>query len=230
MLDEARKLPGGIGAFHRGLAHEGLDGFFMQSFRWTEWYDALHIVKANLVMASMGGVEPEMMARIGGETTARELVPRMFRVLLGLGGLAGAAQHVPWVLPWFFDFGEARVLAATNDSVTVLLSNVPDVLATTYVNAILGFMAGTAELIKRVPATVSCTNVTRTGERDGFARLSLRCTVTQERAPESRRARASSSIFDDATFTDLGGSLDRSSSVTLVESVQHRRPRERLVR
>ncbi len=181
MLEEARAIPGGVTAFRKGLAGEGVADFFTQAFRWTDWYDALPMNAATLVLARMAGVEPEVMARFGGETTARQLVPRMFRILLGFAGMGAATQHISWILPWFYDFGDARVLAAGNESTSLLLSDVPRALAATYVNTILGFMAATAELIWRTPATVEYTDVTMTGERDGFARVSMRCTLRSRR-------------------------------------------------
>src|SRR5215468_10852319 len=87
MLEDACALPGGITAFRRGLAEHRAAGFFAQPFRWTDWYDAVPLNAGTLVLARMSGVEPEMMARIGGEMAARHLVPRMFRILLGLGGI-----------------------------------------------------------------------------------------------------------------------------------------------
>ncbi|HEX4336183.1 MAG TPA: hypothetical protein VH062_09735 [Polyangiaceae bacterium] len=186
MLEDARAVPGGVTAFRKGLAEEGVADFFAQSFRWTEWYDALPMNAATLVLARMAGVEPEIMARFGGETTARQLVPRMFRILLGFAGIGAAAQHISWILPWFFDFGDVRVIGAGNDSTSLLLSDVPAALAATYVNSILGFMAATAELIGRAPATASYTDVTTTGERDGFARVSIRCTLTSRLRDDGR--------------------------------------------
>jgi hypothetical protein len=70
-----------------------------------------------------------------------------------------------WVLPWFYDFGNVRVLSATDDSTSVLLSDVPKITAATYVNTVLGFMAATAELIGRSPSTVEYNDVAMTGER-----------------------------------------------------------------
>jgi hypothetical protein len=190
MLEDASVLPGGITAFRRGLAAYGAAPFFGQAFRWTDWYDAVPLNAGTLVLARMSGVEPEMMARIGGEMAARHLVPRMFRILLGLGGIRTAVQHISWVLPWFYDFGDARVLSNTDRSTSVLLSDVPKVMAATYVNTIVGFMAATADLIGGPAATVAYSDVTTTGERDGFARLTMRCTITQT---EARHARASQS-------------------------------------
>ena len=202
MLEDANALPGGITAFRKGLAEGNASGFFAQSFRWMEWYDALPLNAGTLVLARMTGVAPEMMARIGGEMAARHLVPRMFRVLLGLSGIRGAVQHISWVLPWFYDFGNARVLSATDDSTSVLLSDVPKIVAATYVNTVLGFMAATADLIGRTPATVEYADVTMTGERDGFARLSMRCTVIQSpqrqrSQPPSRKVEKPASIKPD---------------------------------
>ena len=179
MLQDASALPGGITAFRKGLAEGNASCFFAQAFRWTEWYDAVPLNAGTIVLARMTGVDPEMMARIGGEMAARHLVPRMFRVLLGLGSIRSAVQHISWVLPWFYDFGNARVLSATDDSTSVLLSDVPKITAATYVNTVLGFMAATAELIGRSPAVVEYNDVTMTGERDGFARVSMRCTIIQ---------------------------------------------------
>jgi hypothetical protein len=186
ILEDASALPGGITAFRRGLAEHNAAEFFAQAFRWTDWYDAVPLNAGTLVLARMTGVEPEMMARIGGEMTARHLVPRMFRILLGLGGMRTAVQHVSWLLPWFYDFGDARVVTATDRVTSVLLSDVPKVMAAVYVNTILGFAAGTADLMGGPPATVAYSDVTMTGERDGFARMSMRCTITQT---EPRQAR-----------------------------------------
>jgi hypothetical protein len=105
----------------------------------------------------------------------------MFRILLGFAGIGAAAQHISWILPWFYDFGDARVLTASDDSTSLLLSDVPKAMAATYVNTILGFMGATAELIAHAPAIVTYTDVTMTGEREGFARLSVRCTLTSRR-------------------------------------------------
>ena len=185
MLEDAAAIPGGVTAFRKGLADEGVADFFSQSFRWTDWYDALPMNAATLVLARMAGVEPEVMARIGGETTARQLVPRMFRILLGFAGIGAATQHISWMLPWFYDFGHARVLAAGDDSASLLLLDVPGIMAATYVNSILGFMAATAELIGRAPATVAYTDVTVTGERDGFACLSTRCMLSSLRGSDT---------------------------------------------
>jgi hypothetical protein len=191
MLEDARALPGGVAAFRKGLAEEGVADFFTQAFRWTDWYDALPMNAATLVLARMAGVEPESMARLGGETTAQQLVPRMFRILFGFAGVGAAAQHASWILPWFYDFGDVRVLAADDDSTSLLLSDVPRAMAATYVNSILGFMSATAELIWRAPATVAYTDVTTTGEREGFARVSVRCTLTSRRSPASARRQGS---------------------------------------
>lgn len=188
MLQDASTLSGGIPAFRKGLTELGFDGFFAQPFRWTDWYDAVPLNAGTLVLARLSELEPEMMARIGGEMTARHLVPRMFRILLGLGGIRAAVQHISWVLPWFYDFGEARLLSGTDRAMTVLLSDVPKVMAATYVNTIVGFMAGTADLMGGPSTTIAYSDVTMTGERDGFARLSMRCTITQA---EVRHTRAS---------------------------------------
>lgn len=193
ILEDACALPGGITAFRRGLAEHRADAFFAQGFRWTDWYDAVPLNAGTLVLARMSGVEPEMMARIGGEMAARHLVPRMFRILLGLGGIRTAVQHISWILPWFYDFGDARVVTATDRVTSVLLTDVPKVMAGTYVNTILGFMAATAELIGGPPATVAYSDVTMTGERDGFTRLSLRCTVTQTEPRPTRASQSSES-------------------------------------
>lgn len=191
LLQDASTLPGGIAAFRKGLAEENAADFFAQSFHWSDWYDAVPLNIGTLVLARLTGVEPEMMARLGGEMAAKHLVPRLFRILLGLGGMSAAVQHISWVLPWFYDFGQARVLSASDETTSVLLSDVPKVLAATYVNTILGFMAATAELIHRAPAAVSYTDVLVTGDKDGFDRLSMRCTLVHAKARPRHRSQSS---------------------------------------
>lgn len=170
VLKHAANIPGGVPALLEQIRDEHVRAFMKQRFRWTEWYDAVPMVAVQAALCRVQGGEFESLVRKRSRLAAESLVPRMFRVVLGLGGPKGAAEHLPRLLLSHFDFGDVRI-NVKNSQGTGLVKAVPSILAPSYVNIVMGLIEGALYLMGAKAVEGGYSNVTQGEPLHGYETL-----------------------------------------------------------
>jgi hypothetical protein len=92
LTEHARKLPGGTASLLGQLADERLRHFVGTRFKWMGWYDAFPGVPLQLALAELAGKHFETAAIARARESAKNMAPRLFRSVIGLGRPSVAFQ------------------------------------------------------------------------------------------------------------------------------------------
>jgi hypothetical protein len=146
VLKHAASERGGVESLMKELRDERIREFMGQKFRWSEWYEALPMVPVQAALSRLQGGDFERLVRKRSRAAAETLVPRVFRVVLGLGGPKAAATHIPRVLAYYYNFGELALQVDAQHG-EALARKIPRFVAASYVNTVVGFIEGGLRLL-----------------------------------------------------------------------------------
>jgi hypothetical protein len=167
----AAQEPGGLRAFLSEIRDDGARQFMSQRFGWADWYDAIPMVPVQAALCRLQDGDFETLVRKRSRAAGESLVPRVFRMLLGLGSPQAAATHIPRLLAYYFDFGEVRIETGKTTGKGQFM-NVPRVIAPSYVNTLIGFIEGGLRLMGAKLVEASYSDVAAGPPLHGFATIS----------------------------------------------------------
>lgn len=146
VLRQAAALPGGTPNFLAQIKDERVREFMGQRFKWNDWYDALPMTPVQAALCRAEGVDFETAVRRRSRVAAESLVPRLFRVVIGMGSPKLAAEHLPRILVQNYDFAQVRFDVTGNQGVGII-SDVPKIIAPGFVNMVMGLAEGGLRLM-----------------------------------------------------------------------------------
>lgn len=146
ILKHAGAMPGGVPGLLAQIEDEQIRTFMKQRFRWTEWYDALPMTPVQAALCRMQKGEFETLTRQRARLAAESLVPRLFRVVLGMGNPKAAAGHLPRLLAQNYDFSDVSLQVGQGEG-TALFRKVPRAIAPSFVNVVVGLIEGALGLM-----------------------------------------------------------------------------------
>lgn len=167
LIKHSVTLKGGTPNYLAQIRDPQVRQFMSQKFRWMEWYDALPSTPAQVALCRAEGGEFETLVRARARKAAESLVPRMFRVALGMGNPKLAAEHLPRLLAHNYDFANMSVEVTGNEGFGTL-HNLPRVIAPGFVNIVLGLIDGTLRLMGAKSVTCDYSNVRAGPPLHGF--------------------------------------------------------------
>lgn len=174
ILRSAAAAPGGVPALLEQIRDERVRAFADQTFRWSEWYDALPMVPIQAALCRLhrnGDFETQVRRR--ARAAAEALVPKVFQVVLRLGSPKAAATHVPRLFAYYYDFYDGDV-TSQEESGHGTLRGVPRIIAPGFVNTVLGLIEGGLHLLGARSIVGEYTDVTPGEPRHGFETIDCR--------------------------------------------------------
>lgn len=170
VVKHGAQVPGGFQAFLGHIKDERVREFMQQKFKWTEWYDALPMTAVQHALCRAEGSDFETAVRRRARLSAETLVPRLFRVIIGMGNPKAAAEHLPRILAQNYDFGDVRFDVSGNEG-HGHLANVPAILAPGYFNTVMGLVEGGLRLMGMKTVEYSSVKVTVGTPQHGYDSL-----------------------------------------------------------
>lgn len=146
VLKHAAATPGGVKGMLAHIPDDRVRDFMQQRFRWGDWYDALPMVPVQAALCRLQGGDFETLVRKRARAAAEALVPRIFRVILGLGSPKAAAEHLPRLLSYYYDFSDILIVVEGNRG-NGRAVGIPRLVAIGYVNTLIGLIEGSLRLM-----------------------------------------------------------------------------------
>lgn len=175
VLKSAATSPGGVDALIREIRDPRARTFAGQQFRWSEWYDAAPMVPIQVALCRLQGGDFGHLVQRRARAAAEALVPRVFQMLLGLGSPKAAAEHLPRLLAYYFDFGRIELEVDTTHGRGVL-THIPRIVAPGFVYTVLGLVEGALQLMGAKLVSGSYSDVALGSPVHGFE--TIRCEMT----------------------------------------------------
>jgi hypothetical protein len=120
----------------------------------------------------------ERATRVRAAEGAHRLIPRMFRLILGFSRPRAWALHAPRLMSEYCGFGEIALLHARDKSAVFSVGSVPQFIAASHANTLIGVFEGTLDLLHARDVASRYFDVKPEGSRDGHALLSYQLEVT----------------------------------------------------
>lgn len=174
VLQHAALVPGGLPTLLDSIADSRVRDFFRQKFSWSNWYDLFPMMPMSIALARIRGQDYHELFHERGRLTAKEDIPRMFRMLLSFTSVRSQLQQMPLFASGMYDFSSVDDLRATDTTTTGRHRGVPLYVAPYVAATASGFMRGATELKTKRPATFCVTAVTRDADSKGFPTVSIR--------------------------------------------------------
>lgn len=171
LLKHASTLPGGIPRFLSEMRDPAVREFMSQRFKWTEWYDAIPMTAAQVALCRIDAGEFETLVRARARRAAQNLVPRLFRVVLGMGNPKLAAEHLQSLLVRHYDFSDLAVEVTGNEG-RGTVQRLPRRIAPSFVNVVVGLVDGALGLMGAKSIEGGYSNVREAPPAHGFPTVS----------------------------------------------------------
>lgn len=171
LIKHSASLKGGTAGYISQIRDPHIREFMGQKFRWMEWYDALPSTPAQVALCRAEGGEFETLVQARARKAAQSLVPRLFRVALGMGNPKLAAEQLPRLLAHNYDFANVTVEVTGNEGFGTL-HKMPRAIAPGFVNVVIGLIDGALRLMGAKSVASQYSNVRPGPPFHGFETLS----------------------------------------------------------
>jgi len=174
ILEHARRLPGGLDAFLADVRDPRVAFFLRQTFRFRDPYDALPLVPAQVALSRLQGADFEVATRGRAAQGAVDLIPRMFRLILGFSRPRAWALHAPRLMSEYCGFGNVSLEGAGDGGALFDVGPVPQFLAASHVNTLIGIFEGSLGVLRARNVASRYFDVARAGDSEGYPLLRYR--------------------------------------------------------
>jgi hypothetical protein len=178
IIEHARQMPGGLAAFSSELKDERVRRFANQQFRFTSFYDSLPVTPMQIALSRMQGVDFETATRRRAGDGAHQLIPRMFRLILGFSRPRAWALHAPRLTSEYCGFGDLELVQAADTRAVFSIATVPQFIAGSHANTLIGIFEGTLAVLRARNIVSRYFDVKLIGPQDGHPLLSYRIELT----------------------------------------------------
>lgn len=143
--------------------------FARQRFEWNTWYDALPIVPVTAALAEQLELPCLEFAKQIALDVAINDIPRVFRMLAGVGSVAATVGRLPQFGPHYLAFGTVEIVQTARGRASGRHLRIPAYLAPVLSATISGFVTGAIQLAGGQNATTTVTGLTDDGQVEEFS-------------------------------------------------------------
>jgi hypothetical protein len=173
-VEHATKIAGSLASFSPHLKDERIREFIAQRFEWNGLYDALPIAPLQIALARIQGKDFETATRARAAEGALQLIPRMFRLILGFTRPRNWAHHAPRLMADYCGYADMQLVQATDRRAVFSVVGVPQFVAASHANTVIGIFEGSLSVLRASDVRIQYFDVERSGERQGFPTLSYK--------------------------------------------------------
>jgi hypothetical protein len=148
IVEHARQMPGGLQAFLSEIRDDRVRRFATQQFRFTSFYDSLPVSPMQIALSRLQGMDFETATRRRAAEGAHQLIPRMFRLILGFSRPRAWALHAPRLTTEYCGFGDLELVQAGDTRAVFSIASVPQFLAASHANTLIGIFEGTLAVLR----------------------------------------------------------------------------------
>lgn len=176
-IDHATKIAGTLDAFSSHLRDERIRRFIAQPFGWNTHYDALPMSPVQIALARLQGKDFELATRARSAEAAKQLIPRMFRLILGFSRPESWALHAPRLMSEYCGFGAMDLAEVTDRGAVFRVSGVPQFAAASHANTVIGIFEGSLSVLRASDVRIRYFDVELSGEQEGLPTLAYKLEV-----------------------------------------------------
>jgi hypothetical protein len=177
-IEHAKQIAGSLEAFVAELRDERIRAFMTQRFKWTGLYDALPLAPIQITLSRLQGRDFEEATRARAAEGAKQLIPRLFRLVLALTRPRVWANHAPRLMSEYCGFGDVRLGPVTDTSARFDVVLIPRFFAASHAATLAGIFEGTLSLLRAKDIASRYFDVELAGTRDGHTLVSYKLELT----------------------------------------------------